>query len=498
MGAEVSSIRFTHEDRRQFRRKVHACTEALERMLREGAFERTRAVPLLGMEVELNLVDDNMQPAKANETVLEAIADTDYQTELGRFNIELNVAPAPLSGNSIAEVEARLRNSLEHADEVAAKHHARLVLTGMLPTLQTEHFDAAWITDNPRYALLNDQIFAARGEDIEIDISGTGLDGRSERLRIDCTSVLPEAACTSVQLHLAVDPEMFASYWNAAQCIAGVQVALGANSPFLAQTALWHESRIPVFEQSIDTRSWELKNQGVRPRVWFGERWITSIFDLFDENARYFPALLPEVDDEDPLSVLDRGGVPKLAELAMHNGTIYRWNRPVYAVVGGEPQMRVENRVLPGGPTVVDTIANAAFYYGVVHALANAERPLWSQMSFGAAASNLKAGAQYGMDARFYWPSFGDVGPDELALRWLLPLADQGLADYGASPDVRDRYLGIIEERCLTRRNGAGWQRATVARLETEGKTRQEALKAMLAEYAEHMRDGAPVHTWPW
>ncbi|GGC65759.1 glutamate--cysteine ligase [Hoyosella rhizosphaerae] len=450
------------------------------------------------MEVELNLVDEHMEPAKANDRVLDAIADTDYQTELGRFNIELNVAPAALGGVSIREVEFALRRSLERADDLAATHHARVVLTGMLPTLREEHFDAAWITDNPRYALLNEQIFAARGEDIEIDISGVGLDGSKERLRIDCTSVLPEAACTSVQLHLAVDPDMFANYWNAAQCVAGVQVALAANSPFLAQTALWHESRIPVFEQAIDTRSWELKNQGVRPRVWFGERWITSIFDLFDENARYFPALLPEVSDDDPIAQLDSGVTPRLAELAMHNGTIYRWNRPVYDVVDGHPQMRIENRVLPGGPTVIDTMANAAFYYGAVHALAHAERPLWSQMSFGAANDNLMAGARYGMDAQLYWPMFGAVGPDELTLRWLLPLAEQGLADYGVDQEVRDRYLSIIEERCLTRRNGAGWQRATVERYESSGLSRDRALTAMLAEYAELMREGAPVHTWPW
>ncbi|WP_149360671.1 glutamate--cysteine ligase family protein [Lolliginicoccus suaedae] len=498
MGTEVTAIRFTHEDRRVFRRKVHECTEALERMLHDGAFDSHRAVPLLGMEVELNLVDDAMEPAKANDEVLAAIADNDYQTELGRFNIELNVAPAPLAGESIREVELGLRRSLEHADDMASRNGARVVLTGMLPTLRTEHFDAAWITDNPRYALLNEQIFAARGEDIEIDISGNGLDGGAERLRIDCTSVLPEAACTSVQLHLAVDPDMFAAYWNAAQCVAGVQVALGANSPFLAQTALWHESRIPVFEQAIDTRSLELKNQGVRPRVWFGERWITSIFDLFDENARYFPALLPEATDEAPLARLEAGETPSLAELSMHNGTIYRWNRPVYAVVEGTPQIRVENRVLPGGPTVIDTMANAAFYYGVVHALAHADRPAWTQMSFDAARTNLEKAARHGMDARLYWPSCGEVGPDELALRWLLPLAEQGLSDYGVAAEVRDRYLSIIEERCLQRRNGAGWQRRMVARLEKSGMTRQEALPRMLAEYAELMRAGDPVHTWPW
>ena len=209
-------------------------------------------------------------------------------------------------------------------------------------------------------------------------------------------SIAPEAACTSTQLHLQVSPEDFAAYWNASQAIAGVQLAVGANSPYLLGKELWRETRIALFEQATDTRGEELKAQGVRPRVWFGERWITSIFDLFEENVRYFPALLPIVDDEDPAAVLDAGGTPKLAELRLHNGTIYRWNRPVYDVVDGGPHLRVENRVLPAGPTVVDTMANAAFYFGLVRALAEQDRPVWSQMSFTAAEENFHVGRPAG------------------------------------------------------------------------------------------------------
>ena len=168
-------------------------------------------------------------------------------------------------------------------------------------------------------------------------------------------SITPEAACTSFQLHLQVSPAQFAQYWNAAQAIAGAQLAVGANSPFLFGKELWRETRIPLFEQATDTRPEELKEQGVRPRVWFGERWVTSVFDLFEENARYFPALLPICEDEDPAEQLARGEMPALAELSLHNGTVYRWNRPIYDVVDGRPHLRVENRVLPAGPTVVDS-----------------------------------------------------------------------------------------------------------------------------------------------
>ena len=207
-------------------------------------------------------------------------------------------------------------------------------------------------------------------------------------------SIAPEAACTSTQLHVQVEPR---GVRGVLERLAGdhrLQLAVGANSPYLLGKELWRETRIALFEQATDTRAEELKAQGVRPRVWFGERWITSIFDLFEENVRYFPALLPVVSDEDPLAVLESGGTPTLDELRLHNGTIYRWNRPIYAVVDGVPHVRVENRVLPAGPTVVDTMANAAFYFGLVRALAEQDRPVWSQMSFPAAEENFHAAAR--------------------------------------------------------------------------------------------------------
>jgi len=299
-------------------------------------------------------------------------------------------------------------------------------------------------------------------------------------------------------LHLQVSPDEFASYWNAAQAICGVQVALGANSPFLFGRQLWHETRITLFEQATDTRSEELKQQGVRPRVWFGERWITSVFDLFEENIRYYPALLPICEDEDPLTVLEGGACPDLAEMSLHNGTIYRWNRPVYAVVDGQPHLRVENRVLPAGPSVADTMANAAFYYGLVRALAEAQRPIWTQMSFATAAENLHAAARHGMDAQLYWPGVGEVPAAELVLRRLLPLARNGLSQWGVGQAHADRLLGIIEQRCLTGQNGSAWQIATTDALaERAGISRPEALRLMTKRYIEHMHTNEPVHTWP-
>ena len=500
MGAEVDKQEFTGEDRVRFRRQVKRGTDAIARMLADGLFtdHGRPPKPLLGMEVELNLVDDMLRPAMANATVLDAIADPDYQTELGQFNIEINVSPRPFTTDDTISLEQALRTSLNRAEERAARTDNHLVMIGMLPTLKSEHFAHQWISANPRYDLLNQQIFAARGEDLEIDISGVPLDDdhQSERLHTSTDSILPEAACTSLQLHLRVAPEDFAAHWNAAQAIAGIQVALAGNSPFLAETALWHESRIPVFEQATDTRPLELKNQGVRPRVWFGERWINTIFNLFEENTRYFPALLPVSTDVDPLAELDAGRIPTLDELRLHNGTVYRWNRPVYDIHEGQAHLRVENRVLPAGPTVVDTMANAAFYYGVVRGLVEEDRPLWSQMSFNAAAENLQSGAHFGMESQLYWPDVGWVRPDELVLRRLLTLAEKGLQGYGVSAKARKRYLSVIEGRCITRRTGSVWQREAVAARERAGETRSEALRGMLGDYITLMHEGEPVHTW--
>ncbi len=426
MGRDIPAITISGDDRRRYRDKVRRSLDVLARMLREARFEVEPR--LVGLEIELNLVDDDALPSMRNARVLEVIADPAWATELGQFNLEINLPPRPLAADALAGLEQEVRESLNQADSQGARHRLP-ARNGRHPAdPEGERHARRGALANPRYKLLNEQIFAARGEDLEIAIEGT------ERLRTHADSITPEAACTSVQLHVQVSPDVFGSYWNAAQAIAGIQVALAANSPFLFGKQLWHETRITLFEQATDTRPDELKHQGVRPRVWFGERWITSVFDLFEENIRYFPALLPLCEDEDPVAVLDRGGTPDLAEMSLHNGTIYRWNRPVYAVVDGKPHLRVENRVLPGGPSVADVIANAAFYYGLVRAIAEAQRPVWTQMSFATAAENLREAARHGLDAKLYWPGLGEVPVTELVLRRLLPLARDGLLRWAMTP----------------------------------------------------------------
>ena len=495
MGEKIVAGPFELADRQRYRAKLRRCLTGLERLLAEKRFDRPKN--LMGLEIELNLVGSDGMPRMLNGEVLERIASRDFQTELAMFNLEVNIAPHRLEGRVFDRLAEEIRTSLAYAHRKAGEVDAGILMIGILPTLDRDDLVSSNLSAVDRYTLLNDQIVAARGEDFVLDIDGV------EHLTCTSGSIAPEAACTSVQLHLQVTPDRFADVWNAAQAVAAVQVAVGANSPFLFGRELWHESRPPLFQQATDTRPPELQAQGVRPRTWFGERWVTSAYDLFEENLRYFPPLLPIHDDEEPLDVLDEGGIPSLAELVLHNGTVYRWNRPVYGIADGVPHLRVENRVLPAGPTVTDVIANTAFYYGVVRALAEESRPVWTRLPFEAAAANFDTACRHGIDARLLWPRRGRLGGtteiDAVALvrDELLPLAEAGLDAWGVEPADRDLYLGVIDERCRRRANGATWQAATFHRALEQGLTRDAALAATTRRYSELMHLGEPVHSWP-
>lgn len=489
MGQDVEAREFTGEDRARYRAKVRRNLDVLAAMLGQQDFSVPD--PHVGIEIEFNLVDEAGDPALRNMETLDAIATEDFQTELGRFNVEINVPPAPVAGRGLADMAEAMRDDLNTAQAKAQSVGTGLLMVGILPTLDAAHLTRESISENPRYHLLSDQILTARGEDIHIVING------AERLRTTIDTIIAEAACTSTQLHLQVEPDDFAPTWNAAQAIAGVQTAVGANSPFLLGKRLWHETRIALFEQATDTRTAELKAQGVRPRVWFGERWITSVFDLFEENSRYFPALLPIVEDEDPVAEIEAGRMPMLPELRLHNGTIWRWNRPIYDVVDGKPHLRVENRLLPAGPTVRDTVANAALFYGLVTALTEQERPVWSQLPFKAAEEGFHAAAVAGIEADAFWPGVGTVPVRELVLRHLLPLAHVGLERRGVDGAVIDEFLEIIERRCVTGRNGSTWLIGQFDRLHEKGSDVFDTMRGVTRRYAEHMHEGEPVHTWP-
>jgi gamma-glutamyl:cysteine ligase YbdK (ATP-grasp superfamily) len=491
MGRDIETTTFTREDRTRYREKVKADLAALRELMDAKRFETGRR--LIGVEMEVYIIDADGQAVPINAELLRRIASSDFQTELAQFNIEFDLRPRRLVSDVFDQVEDELNGAMERAQSKAETLDAAVCIVGILPTLTDFDVTEQNLSANPRYKALNDTILNTRGEDLLIRIEG------DETLETTANSIVFEAACTSMQLHLQLDPDDFARYWNAAQVLSGPLVAVAANSPFFLGKQLHHETRIALFEQSIDTRTEELATQGVRPRVWFGEKWLTEgIFELFDENVRYFPSLLPICEDEDPLAVLRAGDIPHLPELTLHNGTIYRWNRPVYEVARGRPHLRIENRVLPAGPTVVDSVANTAFYYGMLAGLANAPEPIWEAMSFEVAQENFFGSARFGLGAKLYWPKVGaEVPVTELVLRHLLPIAHEGLRAWGVDADAIDRYLGVIEARTLAEQNGASWQIATYQRLlDEELLDRPEATAELVRRYQRLSRAGAPVHTW--
>jgi gamma-glutamyl:cysteine ligase YbdK (ATP-grasp superfamily) len=492
MGRDIDTTEFTREDRARYREKVKANLAALHQLVETHRFETGKRT--IGVEVEVYVTDANGDAAPINQALLERIASPDFQTELAQFNIEFDVKPRRLAGTCFRDIESELRRSLNYAQEQARTLDAEVLIIGILPTLTDFDVTEQNLSANPRYKALNDVILNQRGEDILIRIEG------DETLETTANSIVFEAACTSMQLHLQVDPLDFARYWNAAQILSAPLVAASANSPFFLGKQLHHETRIALFEQATDTRTEELASQGVRPRVWFGEKWLTEgIFELFDENVRYYPALLPICEDEDPFQVLRAGDIPRLPELTLHNGTVYRWNRPVYEVHRGRPHMRIENRVLPAGPTVADAVANTALYYGLLNGLASQKPGLWDAMSFEAARDNFFAAARQGLGAKLYWPKIGrEVPAGELLVKHLVPIARDGLADWGVDDEDIERYLGIIEDRVLAGQNGATWQIATWHKLlEDDDYDRPEAARELVRRYLRLSDNGDPVHTWP-
>lgn len=503
MGEAVSKDTYTPKQRTRFRERLNAELEVFDKHLQDAEFINQGTI---GLELEMNLVGDDMQPKRCNEGVLEKLEEThpgEYQSEIGSYNVEMNHPPLAITGRGLEQLQEGLDERLRAVQKAAKQLGSHAVMIGTLPTLTTDFLsDPAWITNENRYKALNNAILESRGELVRIELEGA-LPGRVlgtvDTYRHDFEDIAPESACTSMQLHLQVAPNLFANAWNASQAIAGVQAALSANSPLFVGHKLWHESRIPVFQQAIDTRTAELVNQGVRPRVWFGERWITSVFDLFEENGRYFSPLLPEDRMEAGTPIMS-GDSPGLHYMNLHNGTIWRWNRPIYDPNLERSHIRVENRLLPAGPTTADIVADAAFYYGLVKFLGTQNRPVWSRLSFEDAHSNFLAGAREGLRASMRWPRVGTVPVRELITEHLLDQAREGLELLDVDSELIETYLGIIEGRARSGQNGATWQLDTVNRLapnsEPDSAERAEALATMMQRYIAHQTSGQPVHTW--
>ena len=477
------------EARRQFTRALLTDLRALERMIESGAFET--GVPRIGAEQELFLVDRTYQPAPGALKILERIDDPHFTTELGLFNLEMNADPQPFAGDGLAKMEAQLTALFDKVRHVCGELDLHPVLTGILPTIRKNDLGLENMVPSPRYMALNRAMTAARGDAYDFAIKGI------DELIVKHDSVMVEACNASFQVHLQVDPNDFARLYNIAQVLAAPALACATNSPVLFGRRLWAETRIALFEQAVDTRHKGHHLRDSQARVNFGKRWLkSSILEIYKEDIARFRTLVGTDLDENALETVERGGVPQLKALRLHNGTVYRWNRACYGVgPNGKPHLRIELRVLPSGPSIPDEIATAAFWLGLMSELGAEDVDVTRRMDFEHAQANLYAAAQNGLGARFTWLDGEEVLAQPLILDRLLPMASEGLARAGVNADDAARYLGIVEQRVRTMRTGARWTMQSLAEMKDRG-SMGEKLTALVAATVARQQTGRTVAEW--
>jgi CBS domain-containing protein len=477
------------ESLRGFTRKLLGDLQALDLMLQHGAIET--GVRRIGAEQELFLVDRAFQAAPIAMEMIEKINDEHYTTELARFNLEFNTDPLHFGGDCLKQMEQQLVELLAKGRAAANELGAHVIMTGILPTLDISDLTLENMTPKPRYFALNEAMRRLRGSAYEFYIKG------ADELIIRHESVMVEACNTSFQAHFQVGPEEFSSLYNLTQAVAGPVLAAACNSPLLFGRRLWRETRIALFQQSVDHRAAGLHLREQPSRVSFGRHWVDdSVLDIFREDITRFKVLLSAEIDEDSLDMLRCNRVPNLKALRLHNGTIYRWTRPCYGISEGRPHLRIENRILPSGPSIVDEMANAAFWFGLLSGLSRVFPDIRKVMDFDTANENFIAAARLGLRAQFGWPGHQHIPADELILEELLPVARDGLKMKGIDAADVDRYLGIIEERVRTKRTGAQWQLDSFNALRSSG-NRGERLGAIAGSIIENQKTGMPVHKWP-
>ena len=476
MGREIEGGHFSDADFAQFEQALGAETDRLTALFADGALSARHGCG--GYELEAWLVGADERPAPVNEAFLAGMPEGVATPELSRFNFELGAPPREVTGAYFDAMHTELAANWQRCREVAAGLDAAPVMVGILPTVTDAMLGMDNMARQARFQALNEQIMRQRhGRPLPLDIQGY------EFLHTEHRDVMLEAATTSFQLHLQVAADQATRYFNAAVALSGPMVGVSANAPFLFGKRLWRETRIPLFEQAVAVGGFGGAAFGPVKRVTFGSGYVRrSLLELFQENREHFPVLLP-VGLDDPAETLPH--------LRLHNGTIWRWNRPLLGFdADGTPHLRIEHRVVPSGPTVADTVANAALFFGLVRALAEAETPPESVLEFATARENFYSAAKHGLDATQTWLD-GRHWPLATLLRErLLPAAREGLQAAGCAGADIDHFLGIISERVRTRQTGAAWQ---IAHADAHGRD----LPALVRAYRGHQDGGAPVHTWP-
>ncbi len=471
MGQEIPSSRFTDQDFAEFSQRLEAETRLLAEWFNEGVFGSRET--LAGLELEACLLTRSGDPAPQNQTFMEGFGDPLVVPELATFNLELNSQVRPLEGDVFSRMARELAALWGRCSSRAGELDLRMAMIGILPTLQQTALSLANMSPLNRYRALNEQIFRLRnGSPIQLDIEGR------EALHLMHEDVMLESAATSFQLHLQVAAPQAAAIYNLSKIVSAPMVAVSANSPYLFGRDLWDETRIPLFEQAISVGASDLTK-----RVSFGIRYVyESLMENFTANLLRYPVLLPLLMDEP---------VEHLSHLRLHNGTIWRWNRPLIGFdTAGKPHLRIEHRVVPAGPSIADSVANAALYFGLVTGLLEREGMPVERLKFSRARNNFYAAARLGLDAEVSWFEQERVPLDQLFTQQLLPIARAGLARLGVDAQEIDHWLGIIGQRVVARQTGAVWQRAWVAR-------HGHDFQGLVQDYLMHQESGRAVHEWP-
>ncbi len=462
---------------------------ALEHMLDNDLFERD--VKRIGAEQELFLVDRASRPCGINTDIIEKLDDPRFTYELARFNLEFNLDPLTFEGKCLSTLHRQLASSVEKVRKTTAEFDADVILTGSLNTIRKSDLGLDNITPLPRYHMLNEALTNLRGTQHELKISG------ADELHVRHDSVMLEACNTSFQIHFQVSPHDFARLHNIAQVVTAPVLAAATNSPFLFGKQLLHETRIAVFQQSIDSRKAEDFVHERKPRVQFGSRWVEeSVLEIFQEDITRFRILFATGDIQDPFEALDRGEAPRLDALQLFNSTIYRWNRPCYGITDKKPHLRIENRVLPSGPSIIDEVANAAFWYGLMAGVSHKYRQVTDLIPFKEVEANFLSTTRRGLLSQIKWLDGNTYPVQDLILNELLPLAREGLTHHAIDDDDIDQYLGIIRERTETGQNGSIWQIESFHHLGTSLNI-NEKMTALADSTLKNQKTDKPVHLWP-
>ncbi|MDH3924396.1 MAG: CBS domain-containing protein [Xanthomonadales bacterium] len=488
MGEQNVKLNDDESTHQAFMKALLTEVHALERMLDTGLLES--GVRRIGAEQEMFLIDKANKPALKAMEILDIVDDERFTHELGLFNLEANLSPRRLGGDCLSQLEKEAQEIYLKARETAAKVDCDIALIGILPTLTKDNLGLESMVPTPRYYALNDAIKALRGGEFDFTINGI------DQLVVEHDNVMLEACNTSFQVHFQVSPENFAKNYNIAQVVTAPLLAAAVNSPVLLGKRLWHETRIAVFEYSVDTRSKVQQERGLKPRVHFGDRWLEeSVTEIFKEDIARFRIVLTTDTEEDPLGMIDRGIMPSLNALRLHNGTVYRWNRPCYGVHNNIPHLRIENRVIPSGPTVLDEVANAAFFYGMMAGMTEQVDDIRDYLTFGDVKSNFLAAARDGIRAQMNWFNDTHLPAKELVLEQLLPLAREGLQEADIDNDDIDRYLGVIQNRVIKRRTGARWALESLENMKDLG-TEDQRMRCIVGSMVAQQSSGTPICDW--